>query len=259
MKKILLIINAVTVSFCINLNASEYSFRKYSHVKEFYKDISEQAIQISKKYNLPAASVLAIAGLESGYGSGYVAQISGNILSLGAFKGDKELLALYLPYSKSQKKILFDSREIAKQTKDDLTYKLREKSLKRDYRPYPYAGTTKNLSLLKYNKYLREKAHKECLNDFATRWIVANSNIKAFRDARIYLDDLVKKEGVKVLLLESTNKDFTNKIGGIPNSFNYRQTWPKKVKLIMDKVGLVELVNDMVSKKLSFEEAWKKK
>ena len=48
---------------------------------------------------------------------------------------------------------------------------------------------------------------------------------KAFREARAYLDTLVKKQGEKVLLLESTNKDFTDKIGGIPHSFNYRKTY----------------------------------
>ena len=113
-----------------------------------------------------------------------------------------------------------------------------------------------NLELLKYNKVLRKKAQKACLNDLATRWIVDKSNIKAFREARRFLDKLIEKQDVKILFNKTTNQKFIDKIGGIPNSFNYRETWPKKVKLIMDKVGLVELVNDMHSKNLSFEEAW---
>ena len=82
-----------------NLFSSEYSFRKYIHVESFYSDISLDSIEIGVKNNIPPAAMMAIAGLESGYGSGYVAQITGNILSLGAFKGDKELPRLYLPYS----------------------------------------------------------------------------------------------------------------------------------------------------------------
>jgi flagellum-specific peptidoglycan hydrolase FlgJ len=88
------------------VNAQDRGFRKYEHVKQFYSQITLDAIEVAKKHDLPAAAILAMAGLESGYGSGYVAQITGNILSLGAFKGDAELPPLYLPYSKSKKKIL---------------------------------------------------------------------------------------------------------------------------------------------------------
>jgi len=256
MKKILTII-IITISFIfVNLNASEYNFRKYQHVKKFYSEITIETIAIANRYKLPAGAVLAIAGLESGYGSGYVAQITGNILSLGAFKGDKELPSLYLPYSKSDKKVLFDSKEIKKYSKDDLTYKKRPKSYKRDYRPLPYAGTTFNLELLKYDEKLKQTAHNACLNDFATRWIVDSSNIKAFRNARAYLDKLVKENGTKILFKKEINKNFIDKIGGIPLSFNYREAWPKKVKLIMDKTGLVQLIHDIKYNHKTFDEAW---
>ena len=104
----------LSILFTVNsLNASTYSYRKYTHVKKFYKEITPIALEVSKKYNLPAASLLAIAGLESGYGRGYVCQITGNIMSLGAFKSDPELPALTLPYSKSQQKILFDKKKFS--------------------------------------------------------------------------------------------------------------------------------------------------
>jgi len=238
------------------LNADKYSFRKYQHVKSFYKDITPKAIDICLEYNLPPAAVLAIAGLESGYGRGYVAQITGNILSLGAFKGDKELPRLYLPYSKSKKTILFDPNEIKKHSKSDLSWKKRDKSYKRDYRPYPHAGTTKDLELLLYNATLKCDAHNACLNDFATRWIHKGSRIKAFKDTRIWLDTLVHRKTKQILFNMKTNTLFIEKIGGHPNSFNYRKTWPKKAKLIMKKVGLVELIDDIYNKKMTFEEAW---
>jgi hypothetical protein len=238
---------------------SNYTLRKYKHVKEFYKTITPLAIEVSKKYDLPPAALLAIAGLESGYGQGYVAQITGNILSLGAFKSDPELRALYLPYSKSKKKILFDPKEIEKLPKDDLIYKLREKSLKKDYRPAPYAGTDKNLALLKHNKKLRIEAYKRCFNDFATKWISVNSNIQSFQEARIWLNNLVKKHSADILLTYKVNKEFIYHVGGKPHSFNYRKTWPKKVKYIMDRAGLVPLVNDIVKKGMNFDEAWSEK
>jgi hypothetical protein len=235
------------------------SFRKYLHVKLFYAEIVDDILYISKKYKLPPAAILAIAGLESGYGSGYVAQITGNILSLGAFKGDKVLPPLYLPYSKSKKMILFDPKDINKLPKSDLEYKLRAKSYKRDYRPFPYAGTTKNLTLLKYNSALRKKAHQLCFRDFATRWIVKNSNIKVFRDTRIWLDEQIAKNSDEILFSMKLNKEFVNHIGGVKNSFNYRKSWPKKVQLIMDKAGLVALMKNMKYNKKTFDEAWREK
>jgi len=238
------------------LNSNEFSFRKYSHVREFYKDNSMEAIEVAKKYKLPAAAILAIAGLESGYGRGYVAQITGNILSLGAYKGDKELPRLYLPYSKSKQGVIFDPREIIKHSKDDLIWTKRPKSLKRDYRPEPYAGTTKKLELLLNNQKLKKSAHKACFDDFATRWIIDSSKVKVFKEAKIWLDGLVEKHGVDILFTKDVNVEFISRIGGHPHSFNYRETWPKKAKHIMKKVGLVELTNDMNFKDMNFNNAW---
>lgn len=95
------------------------SFRKYQHVKAFYQGITPAVLEVSEKYQLPAAAILAIAGLESGYGSGYESKITGNILSLGAFRDDKELPSLYLPYSSKLKKVVLDPVVIKQQGKAD--------------------------------------------------------------------------------------------------------------------------------------------
>lgn len=258
MKKLLIMLSIIVISSS-SLYAEKYSFRKYGHVKDFYSFIAKDAIDISVKYNLPPAAVLAIAGLESGYGRGYVAQITGNIMSLGAFKGDKELPRVYLPYSASKNKILFIPKEIKKQPASDLSWKKRPKSYKRDYRPAKFAGTTKNLELLSYDKSLKHKANMASLTDFATRWISPTSKVKVFRDTRAWLDKQVKKNGTKILFSMSLNKEFIDRIGGHKNSFNYRKTWPKKAKLIMKKVGLVQLVSNIYMKKMSFKDAWRKK
>ena len=237
--------------------SSGYSLRKYAHVREFYKTITPIVLKIAKEKHLPPAAILAIAGLESGYGRGYVAQITGNILSLGAYKSDHELPALYLPYSKSKKRILFDPKEIKQHPKSDLVYKKRAPSLKRDYRPSPYAGTPKKLELLKYNEALRKQAYTACIDDFATRWINKESKIQSFQEARVWLDKLVKTQGDDVLFTYETNIAFIDHVGGKPHSFNYRKSWPKKVKYIMKRAGLVALVNDIEKKGLDFEDAWR--
>ena len=202
---------------------------------------------------------MAIAGLESGYGRGYVSQITGNILSLGAFKGDNELPILYLPYSKSSKSVVFDPKNIKKHSKNDLAWKKRPKSYKRDYRPNPYAGSTNNLELLKYDNNLKKMANRACLNDFATRWITNKSKVKVFKNAKIWLDKQISMHGVKILFDEQTNKQFIDMIGGHPHSFNYRETWPKKAKLIMKKVGLVELTKNIYKNNMKFNEVWDSK
>lgn len=259
--KPILVLSSLSLAFGIvsSLYADEYSLRKYPHVKSFYATLTPLVIEMSHKHKLPAASILAVAGLESGYGTGYVSQITGNVLSLGAFKGDKELPSLYLPYSKGLKKILFDPREIRKRPKKDLSFKSRPKSLKRDYRPSRYAGTKYHLELLKYNELLRKRAHRACLNDFATRWITLNSNIKAFKNARRWLNRQLYSKKEKILDSMSLNVAFINKIGGISNSFNHRQAWPKKVKFILKRTGLVALINDIKYKNMSFQEAWENK
>jgi hypothetical protein len=129
MFKIWLKMYLVAVAICLFSSSvwssEQFSFRKYQHVKAFYQEITPAVLEVSEKYQLPAAAISAIAGLESGYGSGYVSQITGNILSLGAFSDDKELPPLYLPYSTSLKKVLFDPNLIEQQSEDDLNWKKR--------------------------------------------------------------------------------------------------------------------------------------
>ena len=114
------------------------------------------------------------------------------------------------------------------------------------------------MELLTYDKKLKFKARRANLEDFATRWIVATSKVDAFKGARLWLDQVVSKNGTGGLYSNDINDTFIDKIGGHPRSFNHRETWPKKVKLIMRKAGLVALVNDIKNNGLSFDEAWEK-
>lgn len=238
-----------------SLQEKKYSLRKYPHVKAFYKGIAKKATEICLKHNIPPASLLAIAGLESGWDSGYIGQITGNILSLGTRRGDIELPALYLPTHLETNRILYDSLEIIAYAKNKLEWKSRSESLKKDYRPKPWAGTTYRLAYFKHHPKEKAKANLANIRDFVTVFIGRESRIKAYRVARKKMDSLVTIHGKEILLKEKTAIDFINEIGGKLNSYNYRKTWPKKVISILKNAGLPMVTKDLYNGK-SFEESW---
>ena len=250
MKKIILLCFIV-----LSLFSSDYRYRKYDHVKKFYEPLIEKTIDLGLKYNVPPSAILAIAGVESGYGRGYVAKISGNILSLGTNKGEKELPALYLPNIKNPYKIIYNPKEIAKYKKNELRYKKRARSRKKDYRPNPYAGTSQNLQYFDEHPKEKVKANLACIEDFCKIWISYKNRFEPFQKARRDLDLLVKTKGQDTIFERITAEQFINNIGGKKNSFNYRKTWPKKVITVMKNTGLVELVQD-IRKGDDFNKAW---
>ena len=236
-----------------------YRYRKYLHVKNFYKDIAKDAVQIGMKYNIPPAAILAIAGVESGYGRGYVAKITGNILSLGAKSNEAELPALYLPNLKDDSsKILYGSM-IQKYEADKLVWKERPKSLKKDYRPNSIAGTTKELDFLDKNPAQKREANLACLEDFALYWISKNKKFKPFVEAREMLDEQVRLHSKEILFDRDTNIKFIYMISGKENSFNYRETWAPKVTKIMKNTGLIELTKALHVSDKTFNELWQSK
>jgi len=236
-------------------DSKKFKYRKYQHVKQFYKSIAKDALELGLKYNVPPAAILAIAGVESGYGRGYVAKISGNILSLGTGKGEYELPALYLPYVKKTNETIFLPNEIKKYKKDSIVWKKRPKSLKKDYRAQNIAGTDKELDYFHKNPKEFIKAKRNCMKDFSSKWINKKSNIPVFRKSRFWLENEINKNGKKILFSSSLNKEFIDSIGGKKLSFNYRKSWPIKVKAVMRNAGLVELMKDMKNQK-SFDESW---
>lgn len=238
------------------LGNNKYSLRKYEHVKLFFKRISKKATKICLDNNIPPAALLAITGLESGWDSGYIGRITGNILSLGTRRGDTELPALRLPRLIKTKKILFDSLNIIKHSKKELKWENRPESLKKDYRPKPIAGTKYQLAYFKHNPTAKEEAHVANIRDFVTVFIGRESRIKVYRETRKKMDDLVAKHGKSILLEEQTAIDFINGIGGKLNSYNFRETWPKKVIYIIKNAGLTPLTKQL-NKGVSFEKSWK--
>lgn len=248
----------LSIFIFISLGLDSASIRRFGHVKKFYKDITEMTIELCVEHNAPPAVILAIAGLESGYNQGYVAQITGNILSLGANKNETSLPALYLPRDKKSKKIIFDQNEYKKIDPSSLVWKKRPHSKKKDYRPKIYRGSKNHLTFFNNNPQERLKAYQQNIEDFICKWLNVNYKKKVFADARKYLDKMVERNGKEVLFNETLNNKFIEMIGGHPHSFNHFKNWPKKVKWIMNNAHLLQLVIDIHQNKMSFEEAWEK-
>jgi hypothetical protein len=236
--------------------AQEYKLRKYKNVKNFYQSIAKDVVILSVKYKTPPATILAIAGLESGYGSGYVAQITGNILSLGAAKSEKELPSLTLPYCKNDKRkiTIIDPKD--QQKCDSLIWEKRPKSLKKDYRPSSIAGTQKNLEYFKYNPSAYHNAKLRSIKDFLTKWITKDHKYKPFKESRIWLNKQVNQNGLDCLFDLNTNLTFIHKIGGTKNSFNHRKSWLKKVEYVLKNTGLIKLCKDLYYNNSNFQQTW---
>jgi hypothetical protein len=215
------------------------SYQELKHVKDFYDEIAPISVELGMKYNVPPAAIMAIAGVESGYGRGYVSRITGNILSLGAAKSETALPSLTLPVLKNGR-VLYNQKEISKYSKEQLVYKKRPKSLKKDYRPKPIYGTNKNLDYFDNNPLERRKAIKQNIKDFVTKWISKNHTYSPFKNSRTYLDKNKDK-----LFTKEVSQNFISIIGGVPNGFNYRKSWVKKVNIILRKAHLIELANKL--------------
>ena len=247
------------ICFFSVVQANDFRYRKYEHVKRFYAPLAKEVVRYGMRHNIPPAAILAIAGVESGYGRGYVAQITGNILSLGAGKSEKKLPALTLPSPKNDPQlILYDPNEIMKYQRSELVLKKHPPSLKKDYRPSPYAGTTQMLYYFKRHPKQRVKANLACVSDFCTKWISYSNPYRPFKEARAKMDKLVQQKGKKALLSYQAAKEFIYSVGGRKNSFNYRTSWPKRVMAVIQHTGLVELSRDLYGGK-TFQESWDKR
>jgi len=245
----------ITILISGNAFAAEYSLRKYEHVKTFYQSIARSTVDLGLEYNVPPAAIMAMAGLESGYGRGYVSRITGNILSLGAHEGEAELPPLNLPTYIPTSRVLVDKARIESTPAEELKWKMRPPSLKKDYRPAKFAGTEKRLAYLQRNQDNRIEARRANISDFVTNWISDKSAVPAFVEARAWLDQTVEHEGKESLLSCETAKSFISRVGGKPHSFNHRKSWVKKVDDILDRAGLCSLAAAM-GEGMSFDEAW---
>lgn len=233
-----------------------FKYRKYAHVTELYKRLGQPVIDLCVKHKVPPAAVLSMISLESGWGNGYIGNITGNFLSLNTRKGDIRLPALYLPTHLKTKKVVYDEVELKKYADSELNWRQRPSSLKKDYRPANIAGTKTNLGYFNQHPDELTKANLKNVEDFLTIFISSESRISAYRRGRQLIEDAVKKDGIEALFSRQLNIRFMYTIGGRPSSFNHRATWPKKVFAIMRDTGLDDFCKKIYLEKQTFEQAW---
>jgi len=256
-KEIKVIVNTTSqVRQPISQYSDMFRMRRFDHVTALYQELAKNTIDMCVNHNVPPAAVLSIISLESGWGNGYIGQITGNILSLGTRKGNYELPALTLPVIIESGEVIFDPIDLGKYDSSQWEMKNRPASLKKDYRPSHIAGSTKDLAYFKYHPEERLKARLKCINDFLTIFISEKSRITAYREAEAKMDDIVQEGGKEALFTKQTNEIFINAIGGRPNTFNFRETWPKKVLNVIDNAGLIDLTSKMYLDNQSFMTAW---
>lgn len=235
-----------------------YKYRKHGHVKKMYQRLAEPVTELCVQYKIPPAAVLSIISLESGWGNGYIGLITGNFMSLNASsrRNDPQLPALRMPQNKKTGKVIIKTSVLNKTPKENIIWKNRPSSLKKDYRPKGIAETKENLDYFLLHPEELTKANLENVKDFATKFIAYTSGIRAYRQAREMLDLEIEKHGISILFDEELNRKFIYTIGGRPSSFNTRATWPKKVNNILKHVGAVALTKDLYLNKTPFNQAW---
>ena len=237
-------------------SATGYRYRKYGHVAKLYHRLALPVTELCIKHKVPPGAVLSIISLESGWGQGYIGRITGNFLSLNAVGNDAELPALKMPKDITTQTTILDKRKLAKIPKANIIWENRPPSLKKDYRPDSIAGTTTHLDFLINHPDEMTKANLQNVEDFVSRFISHTSSIKAYNEARTLLDEQVAKHGIEILFDAKLNEKFIYTIGGRPNSFNFRETWPKKVMNIYKNTGINKLTKDLYLNKKTFEQAW---
>jgi len=235
-----------------------YKYRKYEHVKKMYQRLAEPVTKLCVQHKIPPAAILSIISLESGWGNGYIGQITGNFMSLNASskRNDPQLPALRMPQNKKTGKVIIKTSILITTPKENILWKNRPSSLKKDYRPKEIAETKENLDYFLLHPKELTKANLENVKDFATKFIAYTSGIRAYRQAREMLDLEIEKHGISILFDEELNRKFIYAIGGRPSSFNTRAVWPKKVINILKNVGAVELTKDLYLNKIPFHKSW---
>lgn len=234
----------------------KYRYRKYNHVKKFYKRLAKPVTDLCMEHRVPPGAVLSILSLESGWGQGYIGNITGNFLSLNATRRDAELPALRMPKNKKTGKIILNKKTLAKTNDSLIVWQDRPSSLKKDYRPIGIAGTKKNLDYFLNHPNELTEANLKNVSDFVSRFISKTSSIKAYREARELLDVAIEKHGIEILFDDALNQQFVNTIGGRQNSYNFRKTWPTKVLNIYKNVGANTLAKQLYIDKQDFETVW---
>jgi hypothetical protein len=216
-----------------------YPLWKIDKVHVFFKHLTPIVMKECLKKGVPPAAVLAMAALESGYGTGYVARVSGNILSLNAREGEPELPPLKVPVTK-EKQVVIDRRVLEEMLAYgyDFQIEARPPSFKKDYRPGGIAGTDIQLDYFLNHPQEKYAAWKRNIVDLIEKRLSLDSPIPAYRETEQWCRTVLASHSLEKLLSEDAARRFLEKIGGRPLSFNRRISWREKTFVILDRLGL---------------------
>lgn len=223
----------------------ELDLRKFPWVVEFYLELTPIAVEESIRTGIPAPAIMAIAGHESGFGRGYVARVSGNILSLGA-RGNDIVLPPLTVLESIKGEILLQFDRTIPQDSIPSGYSLVKKppSCKKDYRPPGICGTDGDFDYFIKNPAGRLAAWRENVRDFTEGRISKDSPVEAYRRAYQFARRLKNSHGRNYVFSKPAAIEFIKLVGGYPGSFNSNPEWPDKVILLLRRAHLSEIAKD---------------
>ncbi|EKD27549.1 MAG: hypothetical protein ACD_79C00677G0002 [uncultured bacterium] len=223
----------------LQMQKAGYITWKTPKVGNFFEDLTPLVLNESLKKGCPPGAIIAIAAHESGYGTGYIGCVTGNILSLSARKNEIMLPSLNLPITKN-KDIVIDNEQIRNMLASGHPIKLvqRPPSFKKDYRPSDIAGTDAQLDYFLHHPDLRFKAWESNIKDLLYDRILSDSTIPAYKETAELCKRIYDSKSLKRLLSGETSKRFISLIGGKPNSYNSREEWRDKILNMIDNLGL---------------------
>lgn len=225
--------------FLSKLQERSSNYWKIPKVHNFYRDLTPIVLEQSLNTGTPPGAVLAIASLESGYGTGYIASVSGNILSLNARKDEPLLPPLTVPVTEDGDVIIHNSQiKEMLATGKKLDVSNRPPSLKKDYRPHNIAGTDDYLDYFLINPQDKFQAWEQNVIDLVFGRIKKESTVPAYRDTYNFVNKIKKSKSLKKLFSNKSAKTYLSTIGGKPHSYNIRKSWVTKCQLIIDKIEM---------------------
>lgn len=216
------------------------------HVVDFFKKLTPIILEESLQTGVPPAALLAMAALESGYNTGYVSHITGNILSLNALENEAMLPPLKLHIHPGTRQVVLDRQKLTRLMNSgiSLELKFRPSALKKDYRPIEIAGTPEHLDYFLNHEHQLMDAWKQNIHDFLSGRIHPDNTSPAYRSAYGYTQEIKQHKNLDFLLSEEAAVRFLSLVGGKPHSFNSNPSWVEKTTNLVKNMGLETFVQE---------------
>lgn len=218
---------------------------------QFLHQVTPIIYEQCKGTGFSPTALIAIACLESGYGQGYVARITGNILSLNAKPNEVQLPPLSLLYSENNP--IIDNSILKNKLirGHKLIPKNRPPSLKKDYRPQDLAGQMFGLDYLLHQPDEKFIAWKNNIHDFL-HGRIRESNNPYYKEAdklsRQWYEKIKDDSPghIRLWISNDNAKKFISIIGGKKNSFNPNPDWVVKLNSLVDNLDLEKFVASQI-------------